>query len=148
MPCSNGAACVARTRTASGLAMELAAVGSPPGAASTEMVATSAALFHSPRRDTAAEACAGVGFTRKETDKFLSEILVRREVLGYSESDAQEAALAQLSTPWHRHLQRLLWCLGCSTEKFTLKRHQFEAALLCAGIQAPWPTSDLTVARR
>ena len=50
--------------------------------------------------------CAGVGFTRKETDKFLSEILVRREVLGYSESDAQEADAQEAERKRQRKRQR------------------------------------------
>ena len=43
-------------------------------------------------------------------------------------SDAQEAALAKLTAPWHVHLQRLLWSLGASPEQYTLREHQFEGA--------------------
>ena len=59
-------------------------------------------------------------------------------------TDAQLSKLDSLSAPWHRHLQRLLWSLGGSADKFTLLPHQFESALLCAGIEAPWPAEDLT----
>ena len=62
----------------------------------------------------------------------------------FSPNAQQAAALAALKCPWHGHLQRLLFSLGCDAHKFTLYEHQFEAALLCAGIAAPWPTHDLT----
>ena len=58
-------------------------------------------------------------------------------------TDAQQSALDALKAPWQRHLQRLVYALS-RTGEFTLLSHQFDSALLCAGIRGPWPTEDLT----
>jgi hypothetical protein len=63
-------------------------------------------------------------------------------------SDEQEAALAALAVPWQRHLQRLLWHLGCQPVRYKLYEHQFDAALLCAGIQGPVSAARLEVTPR
>ena len=62
----------------------------------------------------------------------------------YVPSDEEVAHLDQIRVPWQRHLQRLLFWLGCHASKYSLMPHQFESALMCAGIAGPWPPADLT----
>ena len=58
-------------------------------------------------------------------------------------TDAQQAKVDQLTEPWQRHLQKLLYALKVEP---ALYQHQFASALLCAGIRGPWPTQDLATA--
>ena len=78
---------------------------------------------------------------KRETDRSGRLHLAGAELPLTSE---QRASLAKLTIPWHQNLQKLIWWLGGTPAQYTLKHHQFESALLCAGIEAPWPTRDLT----